>query len=101
MGEYKENAQSREEIIPWTEEEGIFCSASRFQRFRKKIGLPYRAKFIPKSIVRKESGLSVNEFEKVWDKLKNVGRVKSVLVKYNNQGRIVQIFDKGKNMIPE
>jgi hypothetical protein len=83
-------------MIPWTEEEGIFYSASRFQRLRKKIGLPYMAKFVPKKIIRLESGLSVNEFEKVWEKLKSVGRVKRVLVKYNNQGRIIQIFDERK-----
>ena len=82
-------------MIPWTREEGLYGETA-FQHFLRKIGLPLKRIFIPKWYLQELSDCTNEEFEKMWEELKKNNRVVYVLVKYDDQKRIVQICEQDK-----
>ena len=78
-------------MIPWVEEEGIYM-ATALQQFLLKLKLPIRITFIPKKELKEASELNDEEFEKTWDMLKKMGKIKRINVKYEN-GKMIQVYD--------
>ncbi len=77
----------------WEKEEGIF-EISGFWTFIHGLNLPYRVRFIPKSTLMLESRLSPGDFEVEWNRKREEGIVQETLVRKNEDGVIVEFYDK-------
>ena len=76
----------------WKSEEGLYVT-TRFQKFIAQHNRPFTVKFLPKHALKANSELSGDDFEKMWNGLKEKGKVKEILVKYDDNGNIIQIHD--------
>ncbi len=82
-------------MIPWQKAEGLYAT-NMLGRFLIKLGLPCKVRFMTKEDLRQKSGMPDDVFEKDWAVLKENGIVKQVLVKYDNEGNIISLYEDGR-----
>ncbi len=79
------------EMKPWTKTEGLYVSTGRQIR-RARGGKSYRLTFIPKHMLKSMSDFTDEEFEEQWADMKEHGMVKEALVKYDENGKMIDVY---------
>ncbi len=76
-------------IIPWEIEEGIYTATS-WQYFLNRFGIPLKPTFIPHAVVRKQFQGADEVFTAIWNEWKKIGAVQRRYVKHDKAGRVIQ-----------
>lgn len=86
---------NKNSVSDWQEEVGVYLITSKFQQFKAKHGFNFRAKFYSKKQLKQASKDSDEVFEQSWEELARTGAIKpvTVLVKYDEHGKIVKFLD--------
>ncbi len=87
-------------FIPWEKEEGVYI-LTKWNHFLMKLGLRYRTDFVTRETLQEMTELSDEEFKEMWSQLQDKGAVKKVLVKHNDKGHIIDLFDAEERLLGE
>ena len=78
-------------LIPWTQKEGMWVKTP-LNQLKDLVGLSSEDSFLFKDDLKKATGMSDEAFEKEWEKLKEEGIARQILVKIVD-GEIIDFCD--------